>query len=449
MMHARRVRSPAISSGRGLSIIHARTQSIGIELFMTNLCAKFFFVAASVLFLVAAARSNGQDAVSATSDKKTVVEKTEPPKSRISIYGWLETGITGNFDSPDDNQNFGRLFDDRSNESVMNQAVITAERTLDPKVGFDWGFKLQAMFGTDARYIHSLGLLDHAMGSSLYQPDIPEAYLNLHLPVFTEGGLDLKLGKFVTPVGFETIDPRSNPFYSHSYIFNFGVPFNHTGALVTLHANSWLDLLGGVTRGVNTSLDDNNDSVGFLAGFGLNLNGGKLLVNAATHIGPETPDNNHDLRYLSDISLTWKITDKWTSITEFDYARDDGGDADGYGVAQYLTYAFNDMITAKIRGEIWRDDKGFYVASYADPHDPMRSLGGQSVIDPRTVGGGRTTYGALTIGVDIKPHVPKPLSGLTIRPEIRVDHSFSDAMPFNDSKDDTMVTAALDAIITF
>ena len=174
----------------------------------------------------------------------------------------METGITGNFDSPDDNQNFGRFFDDRSNESVMNQAVITAERTLDPKVGFDWGFKLQLLFGTDARYIHSLGLLDHTMGTSLYQPDIPEAYLNLHFPILTDGGIDVKLGKFVTLEGAETIDPRTNPFYSHTYIFNFGIPFNHTGALLTLHATKWLDLIGGVTRGVNTSIDDNNDSLG-------------------------------------------------------------------------------------------------------------------------------------------------------------------------------------------
>ena len=196
----------------------------------------------------------------------------------------------------------------------MNQITLNLERTLAPQPGeLDWGFKLQLLFGTDARYIHSLGLLDHTMGTSLYQPDIPEAYLNLHFPVITEGGLDLKLGKFVTPVGFEAIDPRGNVFYSHSYIFNFGVPFNHTGVLFTLHANSWLDLLGGVTRGVNTSLDDNNDSAGFLAGFGMTFNGGKLLVNGATHIGPETPNDDHDLRYLSDIYLTWKITDKWTS----------------------------------------------------------------------------------------------------------------------------------------
>lgn len=123
--------------------------------------------------------------------------------------------------------------------------------------------------------------------------------------------------------------------------------------------------------------------------------------------------------------------------------------ASAYGAAQYLTYAINDRISAKIRGEIWRDDKGFYAAQFADPGDPLRALDGEPTIDPRTVGGGRTTYGALTVGLDIKPPVPKPLTGLTIRPELRVDHSFSDTRPFNDSSDDTMFTAAVDAIITF
>lgn len=400
-----------------------------------------------MLFFAAAGDANGQDAVSTTSN--IGVEKKEDVKSRYAFYGWVETGFTGNFDAPNDKQNFGRFFDDRSNEFVMNQAAVTAERVLDPKVGWDWGFKLQLMFGTDSRYIHSLGLLDHAMSTSLYQPDISEAYLNFHFPVLTEGGIDLKVGKFVTLEGAETIDPRTNAFYSHTYIFNFGIPFNHTGALFTLHATSWLDLIAGVTRGVNTSIDDNNNSPAFHGGVGLNLSGGKFVVSASTHIGPETPNNDSDLRYLSDIAVTWKITDKWTSITDTNFAHDEAANADAYGVAQYLTYAINDRITAKIRGEIWRDDKGFYVASFANRHDPMRALDGQSVIDPRTVGGGRTTYGALTVGVDMKPPVPKPLAGLTIRPELRVDHSFSDTHPFNDSRDETIFTAAIDVILTF
>ena len=183
----------------------------------------------------------------------------------------------------------------------MNQAAVTAERALDPKVGWDWGFKLQVMLGTDARYIHSLGLLDHAMSTSLYQPDISEAYLSFHFPVLTEGGIDVKLGKFVTLEGAETIDPRTNPS-THTPTFSISVSHLITLArFLPSTPPSWLDLMAGVTRGVNTSIDDNNDSPAFHGGVGLNLNGGKSAVSSAsTHIGPETPNNDHDLRYLSD-----------------------------------------------------------------------------------------------------------------------------------------------------
>ena len=406
------------------------------------------FVAA-LFFSIAAGEVEAQTLTPGEEDAQKKFVEQEEAKSRLAIYGWVESGFTGNVDAPKDNQNFGRLFDDRSNEFVMNQAVITAERALDPKVGFDWGFKLQLLFGTDAHFIHSLGLRNHRTGTGSYQADIPEAYLSLHFPIFTEGGVDLKLGKFVTLEGAETIDPRTNPFYSHTYIFNFGIPFNHTGALFTLYATKWLNLVAGVTRGVNTSIDDNNDAPAFHGGIGLHLNEEKLVISAATHIGPETSHDDHDLRYLNTITATWKITDKLTSITDINYAHDDGVDASAYGVAQYLTYAINDKVTAKIRGEIWRDDKGFYAAQFADPGDPMRALDGELTIDPLTVGGGRTTYGALTIGLDIKLPVPKPLTGLTIRPELRVDHSFSETRPFNDSSDDTMFTAAIDVIVGF
>ena len=91
------------------------------------------------------------------------------------------------------------------------------------------GFQIAIHVRDDARFIHSLGLFS-ALGTSTVQPDLPEAYLNLHFPVISEGGLDVKLGKLVTLEGVETIDPRTNFFYSHTYIFNFGIPFNHTGA---------------------------------------------------------------------------------------------------------------------------------------------------------------------------------------------------------------------------
>ncbi|MGH8101258.1 MAG: porin [Chthoniobacterales bacterium] len=403
----------------------------------------------TILQTLAASLSLWLAAMVAAGEKNVEVE-TKAPEPRFKISGWIDSGITFNPAAPDDNQNFGQLFDNRLNEPLLNQLVLNFERTLAPQPGeFDWGFKLQLMYGSDARFIHGLGLFSHTAGTSIAQPDLVEAYLNLHFAVITEGGLDLKLGKWVTLEGAETIDPRANFFYSHTYIFNFGIPFDHTGALTTLHAAKWLDLMGGVTRGVNIALDDNNDSVAFHGGVGLNLNEGRLVIAASTHIGPETPNNNHDQRYLNCITTTWKITDKLTSITDLNYAHDDGADADAYGVAQYFTYAINSWLAAGIRGEVFSDQKGFYVVSFANNHDPMRALEGEPTIDPRTVGGGRTTYGAITAGVNIKPTMPKPIAGLTIRPELRYDRALNDTRPFNDSSDRDQFTVGVDAILTF
>ena len=391
--------------------------------------------------------ANPQTGLAGPKEAKEV--KKEETKSRFTISGWVEGGFTGNFNSPADHQNFGRLFDDRSNEPLLNQAVITFERALDPKAtGFDWGFKAQVMYGTDARFIHSMGLLDKALKTKYQQLDVVEAYLNLHFAALTSGGVDVKIGKFVTLEGAETIDPRANIFYSHSYIFNFGIPFNHTGIMTTTHLTKVVDLYAGITRGVNTSLQDNNSSPAFHGGIGLNFNEGKFVVLATTHIGPETAGNNRSQRYLNDITATWKVTDKFTSITDLNYIYDAAANAQGYGLAQYFTYAFNDKVSAGVRAEVWRDEKGFYVTSFANTHDPVNALRGLPVTDVRTVGGGSTTYGALTVGMNLKPAVPKPFS-LTIRPEVRVDTSLNNTRPFNNSSNRTMVTAGIDFLLTF
>ncbi len=77
--------------------------------------------------------------------------------------------------------------------------------------------------------------------------------------LFTDGGVDAKLGQYPTPIGYEVIEPTGNPFYSHSYIFNFGIPLKHTGGYLTAHINATPDLrLGGDTGG-NTPLADGDD----------------------------------------------------------------------------------------------------------------------------------------------------------------------------------------------
>jgi hypothetical protein len=383
-------------------------------------------------------------------EAKKVVE-TKPPEPRFKLYGWIEGGITGNPDSPSDNHNFGHLFTDRANEPLLNQAVITAERALDPNAtGFDWGFKFQFMYGSDSRYIHSLGLLDLSTNERV-QPDFPELYVSAHLPLLNTGGLDIKAGKFVTLEGAETIDPRTNVFYSHTYIFNFGIPFNNTGIATVLHVNKFLDLYAGINRGVNTSIKDNNSSVAFEGGFGLNLLDGNLTTLAITHAGPENPGNNHDYRFLNDITITWKINKCLTSITDMNLIYDQLLPAWGGGVAQYFTYAVNDWLILGVRGEIWRDEKGFFVAQFRANNDFIHIERGDPVApDPSTYGGGKTTYLAITAGVTIKPPVPKPFAGLMIRPEVRYDRALTDSThPFDQLTDRDQWTIGVDAILQF
>ena len=159
-------------------------------------------------------------------------EDAKPPAtwaSSITFGLQIEAGFTANTQKT--SNNFGQLFTDKPNTILLNQTLFTVARAIDPKeTGWDVGFKLQLLGGTDARYTHFLGEFDRA-SKSRYQYDIVEANVTLHAPVLTEGGIDAKVGQYSTPLGYETIDPVTNPFYSHSYIFNFGIPLKHTGGL--------------------------------------------------------------------------------------------------------------------------------------------------------------------------------------------------------------------------
>jgi hypothetical protein len=384
-------------------------------------------------------------------EAKKVVETPKPPEPRFKLYGWIEGGITGNPDSPIDNHNFGHLYTDRANEPLLNQVSIVAERALDPNAtGFDWGFKAWFMEGSDSRYTKSMGFLDLATNYRI-QPDFPEVYVSAHIPIGSTGGLDIKLGKYADPMSAETIDPRNNVFYSHSYIFNFGVPTNDTGFLAVFHVNKYIDLYGGLNRGDNATFKDNNSSVAFEGGFGLNLLDGNLATVALTHIGPEDPGNNHDYRYLNDITTTWKITKALTWITDINFVYEQSVNAWAGGAAQYLTYAVNDWLILGVRGEIWRDEKGFFVGQFRANNDFIHlERGDPTAPDPSTFGGGKTTYLEITGGITLKPPVPKPLAGLLIRPEVRYDRALTDqTLPFSQLTSRDQWTLGLDVILEF
>jgi putative OmpL-like beta-barrel porin-2 len=375
----------------------------------------------------------------------------------IAWSGYIDAGITGNPQNPANDVNFGHLYTDRTDTPVLNQFALTVTRPLDPKAtGYDFGFTLTGMVGTDARYTHFDGELDRTF-SGRYQMTILEADALFHLPWLTDGGIDAKLGQFPSPMSAESINPTGNPLYSHSYIFNFGVTVSHTGFWTTTHVDPLLDIYLGIDSGNQTTLGsgDNNGAAAGLAGIGLNLLGGNLTVVGLSHFGPENPSGagepfnvNSEFRWYNDITTTWKATDALTFITDLNYVHDDGFKASGYGVAQYVTYALNDQVSLQGRGEVFWDPEGFFVAAFPGPLDAVNALEGKP---NGSFGGGHTTYGEITLGLNYKPPVPDPFTGFVIRPEIRYDASLNGTHPFGTSTGTSghQFTLATDFIVPF
>lgn len=384
----------------------------------------------------------------------------DKPPPVFSISGYVDGGITGNLTGSTAGTNWGRLFDDRANQFLLNQASILFGKPLDPNAtGYDLGFAVQPMYGSDARYTHLLGVFDRS-SDTRNQFTFIEADLLLHLPWLTEGGIDTHLGIFPSLLSAETTVPTTNPFYSHSYIFNFGITVAHTGALADVHVNPMLDLWLGIDSGNQTTWfnqGDNNSSAAGTAGLGLNLMDGNLTVLWLNHFGPENPTGTRNLsgqlvddsfRSESTITTIWKYNDKLTLTTDLNFAHDSGFSANAYGIAQYASYVINDMFTFQARGELWRDDKGFFVAAYPRALDPVNVLAGRPN-SSLSLFPNPATYGEITLGLNIKPTVPGPLSGVIFRPEIRYDSTLNNAKPFDNGRSKDQFTIAADMIVSF
>jgi hypothetical protein len=343
----------------------------------------------------------------------------------LSIGGWVQGGWTYNFDDPAFDINVGRVFDFENQDPTLHQIVFFVDKSVDSKK-FDIGGRMEWMWGSDARLIHSNGLFDHygVNDGPDEQFDLTQLYADVNVPVGS--GLKLRVGKFVTTIGYEYINPNSNALYSHSFLFGFAIPFTHTGIVGFYNLNDQFQLIGGVTRGWEQSLEDNNDEIDGLWGVVWTLSKNTSLAINGT-IGPERAGNNDDMRYLFDVILSHKIGDNLTIAVNGDYGWEESGGADGddgqwYGIAGYASFTITDLFAVNGRIEYFNDDDG------------ARGLG--------------TGVFEATLGLDIKPLAKeRNFSTLRIRPEVRWDAS--DDKIFDGFTEDNQFTFGVDVIFGF
>ncbi len=352
----------------------------------------------------------------------------------LTVGGLAETSWTISDSSPPDNNITGRIFDFDNQYLTLNQIDLFIERTVDPAKGqFDVGGRFEMIYGADARGIHSLGLFDYYgyynvpsaddANSPHNQLDIVQAYVDFAVPV--GNGLKICAGKFVTHMGYEVINPSGNALYSHSYLFGYAIPFTHTGVMATYTLSPQFSIMGGISRGWDTSLEDDNDTIDTLGQFVWTIDDrATFYVNLVT--GPDQPGDNDNWRTVVDLIYTRKLSKELSMAVNGDYGyqtnANGGSDAQWYGTAGYLTYTINDQFSTTGRLEWFNDQDGY------------RGLG--------------TNVYEATLGLAIKPFAADAIGqNLVIRPEVRFD--YADDRTFDGGTDRTQATFGIDAFFTF
>jgi putative salt-induced outer membrane protein YdiY len=336
----------------------------------------------------------------------------------INISGYAEVSWTHNF-SDDGNTIAGRAFDFENDDPTFNQSYIAVEKTTDFAKAWDIGGKMAWTYGADARFMHSNGLFDKETPDN--QIDLTELYGEVVAPLGT--GLKIKIGKFITPLGYEYVNPTLNSLYSHSFLFGI-VPFSHTGIVGTYALNSEWTLTAGITRGWDQSIDDNNDCIDFLGSIAYTKD--KITGAVSFTVGPETTDNG-DYRYAIDAWATYAMSDQLSLGINGDYIYEENTGQDGdasqvYGLAGYATYKLCDYAILNGRAEWF--------------NDTSRASGFDSVLYE------------ITAGVTFIPFAKNDIgSNLKIRPEVRLDMADDDV--FADGTDKTQFTFGVDAYFTF
>ncbi|MEW6003248.1 MAG: porin [Nitrospirota bacterium] len=297
----------------------------------------------SLLFvLVAGARAE---------EKQTGGMTVEEIKKMLGLSIYLQGGYIYNFENPDSRENELRVFDHKANSFTLDLAQI--QFVKDAPMG-GLGYKLKLSAGETAKFIHATGL-----GEAGDEFDLTEAYIQYLASV--GGGLKFTFGKFVTYHGAEVIEAKDNPNYSRSFLFNFAIPFTHTGLKISYPFSDALNASVHIVNGWD-NFDDNNK--GKTVGFSLGIIPIELLsMNLNLMYGPEKDDNNHDRRFLFDWVGTVKPVKNLTFILNADYATEehsapDGDTAKWYGVAAIAKYDFNDRYSLSLRTEYFKDQDG-------------------------------------------------------------------------------------------
>ncbi len=400
----------------------------------------------------------------------------------IEVGGWINAGITYNANNPANRFNGPVTFADRSKEFQLNQLNVFMQRAVATEgKAWDFGGRFDVMFGTDAIFTQAYGIpsFDVNTGQPLkrsswdlklccsssrfYNMALPQAYIETYVPI--GNGLNLKIGHFYSPTGYETVPAPDNFFYTRAYTFSNGEPFTHTGLLGNYTANKNWSFMGGAITGSATGgwdggWDKEMSNWGGLAGVTWTSDDKISSANLTGSYSRTSTRSNEPWGFYS-LVLQHKITPKTLLVLHQTsgfaggaFMPDGNKDVAWYGIDMQLHHDLREDLSVGIRSEWFRDKDGFRVCS------PVRVAQATNGVHISFAADFMATcqpadYYDVTIGMNWKPAKQlnmdsKAMQKLNIRPNIRYDRveGIGQAYrPFDNRKDQLLIS--VDATLPF
>jgi hypothetical protein len=318
----------------------------------------------------------------------TFAEEAKPPalssieeiKGALGLSVYVQGGYTYNFEDPDSQTNDLRVFDHEANSFTVDLAQLVLAK--DASVG-GVGYKLKLSAGETAKF---------------------------------------RFGKFVTMHGAEVIEAKDNMNYSRGLLFDFAIPFTHTGLMIGYPVSDKVSATFYVVNGW-----DNFDDEGSSKTLGLSIGVTPVeqlsaIVNLMNGREVDLQTGVNSNRSLIDVVSTIRPVKNLALVVNADYgvqsdSAPDGDDAKWYGVAAMGKYDFSDLFSLALRAEYFKDDDG------------ARTLTEQAVKE-----------------ITVTPEF-RIAKNLLVRPEYR--HDWSDEKVFDSGSKKSQDTIALGVMYTW
>lgn len=315
----------------------------------------------------------------------------------------------------------------RGGDFNVNAVKLSLEKALSPKDEFSAGFRADVMLGEDAGFFGGNPGASTLSSDSLF---LEQGYVSLRVPV--GNGLDFKVGKFVSLMGFEVMERPANLNISYGNLFQNMIPFHHTGILASYAFDEQISADFGIVNGWNSSTgfgqDNRSDSVAFTGALTWKNKSGNATVHQSFIVSPwgdpgAIPDTfspgsstvtDDQFVGVYDVWATWSpeaAKDKLLLAVNADFGVADStlsrqGIKDGttwWGLAGYAKYEFNSFWSLAFRSD--------YIHN-----DDSQKFQGTNTTFGFTVPGSMDVWGqTLTLGMNLAENV-------LLRTEYRVDY---------------------------